>query len=491
MHQFNPDIRVRFAPSPTGPMTLGNARTALFNWLFAKHMNGSFILRIEDTDVARSHKDHERDLISALSWIGITWDEGPLSDGSNDEVGSFGPYRQSARSDIYERYLRDLLKRGLAYHCFCTKEQLEADAASAVSRGAPQIYSGRCRQSNRSDNFHGSSVIRFAMPLQRIVFTDYIRGEVVFDTATIGDIVIAKDERTPLYNFAVVVDDELMRISHVIRGEDHIANTPKQIALQRALGFTTPIYAHLPLILAPDRTKLSKRTADISILHYQKTGYLPEAIMNFLAFLGWHPHGAEGEKELFAPMELIRSFDLSRVQKAGAVFNSEKLDWLNGQHIKSLPIAELYQHCLPFLLSDDHRVSHSFSSQQLVTMVRLVRDRLTVLSDVYTETEFFFKLPSYDKELLTWKHDSIENTVSILRRVRDLFSSVSEQNCTADFLPSLFESLISECGKGSVLWPLRVALSGLRGSPGPFEIAEVLGTTEVIRRLDHALDFFA
>jgi nondiscriminating glutamyl-tRNA synthetase len=476
MQQFHPEIRVRFAPSPTGPMTLGNARTALFNWLFAKHMNGSFVLRIEDTDVARSHKDHERDLISALSWIGITWDEGPSVDGSEGEHGSFGPYRQSARTPIYEEYLRDLLKRGLAYRCFCTKEQLEADAASAVSRGIPHIYSGRCRHADQSDHVQRPSVIRFAMPLRRIVFTDYIRGEVVFDTATIGDIVIAKDERTPLYNFAVVVDDERMRISHVIRGEDHIANTPKQIALQEALGFATPIYAHLPLILASDRTKLSKRTADISILNYQQRGYLPEAIMNFLAFLGWHPHGVESEKELFTPLELMRSFDLSRVQKAGAVFNPEKLDWLNGQHIKALPIAELYQYCLPFLLSDNRQHSHSFSSQQLMGIVRLVRDRLTVLSDVRSETEFFFQLPSYEKELLVWKTDSIE-----------LFSSISEDECTAHFLSPAFEPLISEHGKGSVLWPVRVALSGLRGSPGPFEIAEVLGVAEVIRRLDHAL----
>ncbi len=474
----NPAIRVRFAPSPTGPMTLGNARTALFNWLFARSTGGTFVVRIEDTDKERSRTEHEKDLLESLQWIGINWDEGPAAQGVGEQ-GEYGPYHQTERLAIYREYLEKLLQKGEAYYCYCTKEELEVQRQNALAAGEPLVYSGKCRHRDEVPQ-NAKSVIRFHIPQQTITFRDIIRGEVVFDTATIGDIVIAKNLDEPLYNFAVVVDDQCMRISHVIRGEDHIANTPKQIALQKALGFTGVQYAHLPLMLAADRSKLSKRTADISILSYRERGYLPHAVMNFLALLGWHP---TGEQEIFEPHELIAIFDIERVQKAGAIFNPEKLTWINAQHIKKMTNAQLAQ-----VVAGSIPPTHALSSQRIEKIIAITRDRLNTLQDFTDASKFFFEIADYDTSLLVWKKDTAPITKQIIEKILGVLEAVDEQSWSGEVLQQSLQSLCTQYSNGSVLWPLRVALSGLAGSPGPFEIADILGKDEVIRRIKHAYE---
>ena len=316
-------IRVRFAPSPTGPFHIGSARTALFNWLFAKANNGQFILRVEDTDKERSKPEHEEDIKMGLEWLGFTWDEF---------------YKQSERTEIYEKYLRELLDKNKLYYCFCSKEDLEAERQAMMSQGIQPKYSGKCsalesdevekRLSNREDH-----VLRFRVPNDTISVKDVIRGMVKFDTTLMGDIIIAKDLNNPLYNFTVVVDDALMKITDVIRGEDHLSNTPKQVLIAEALGFESPRFAHLPIILNPDRSKMSKRFSDTALSDYINQGYLNQAMVNFLAYLGWHP---KEDKEIMNIDELVKEFDLGRVQKGGAVFNAEKLEWLNSYYVSHL-----------------------------------------------------------------------------------------------------------------------------------------------------------
>jgi len=317
------EIRVRIAPAPTGFLHIGLARTAFFNYLFAKKYQGIFILRIEDTDRERSKPEYEKDIMEGLKWLGIEWDEGP------DIGGDYGPYRQSEKKEIYAKYLKKLLDENKAYHCFCSEEELEAQRQYQLSIGEAPRYSGKCASLPKEvvEKYLTEGkpwVLRFRIPGKKIEFEDLIRGKVEFDTSLMGDTVIAKNLFTPLYNFACVIDDFEMQVSHVIRGEDHISNTPKQILLQEALGFPQPKYAHLPLILGPDRTKLSKRHGAISVSEYKREGYLPEALINFMAFLGWNPGG---EREIYSLASLIKEFSLEAVQKSGAIFNIKRLDF--------------------------------------------------------------------------------------------------------------------------------------------------------------------
>ncbi|MDP3052516.1 MAG: glutamate--tRNA ligase [bacterium] len=455
------DIRVRIAPSPTGLLHMGTARTALFNWLFAKNQGGSFILRIEDTDLERSDQKYEKDIIESLQWLGLNWDE--------------GPFRQTDRLDIYEKYIKKLLEEGRAYYCFCTKEEIEADKQAMLSQGLAPKYSGRCRN-NREPDSERPSVIRFKMPETEVVFNDLIRGKVKFNTGLIGDIVIAKNLRTPLYNLAVVVDDFEMKISHIIRGEDHISNTPKQIMIQGALGFDEPVYAHLPLILSADRSKLSKRYIETSIADYRNEGYLPEAMMNFLALLGWHPE--EDDREVFALEELIKQFNLKRIQKGGAVFNLEKLDWLNSQYIMQLEPEELIERLKNF-------IPHEWLKDEefLIKVVKIEKERVKKLTDFVKLVGFFFELPDYPANLLIWdktpKEKILDNLQSILPLVEDF-----------DNANNKIMALAESRGRGEVFWPLRVALSGQTASPGPFEILGVLGRDESLKRIKIAIQKF-
>jgi nondiscriminating glutamyl-tRNA synthetase len=338
-------LRVRFAPSPTGQLHVGNARTALFNWLLARGAGGTLILRIEDTDVERSTRESEAAIERDLRWLGLDWDEGP------DIGGAHGPYRQSERLHLYQSYATELLSAGAAYYCFCSTAQLDAERQDALANGRPARYAGTCRKLSREQAEARIAdgerpAIRFRVPEERdVVFTDAVRGDVRFQTDVIGDPVIVRADRTPAYNFAVVVDDALMEVTHVVRGEDHISNTPRQILLYEALGFTPPTFAHLSLVMGPDHSPLSKRHGATSVAEFRGKGYLPEALVNYLALIGWSPGGGD---ELLPIDELARRFSLEAVGHSAGVFDEEKLAWANRHYLKMANPVRLAELALPY-----------------------------------------------------------------------------------------------------------------------------------------------
>ncbi len=473
-------IRVRFAPSPTGLLHIGTARSTLFNWLFAKHNNGTFVLRIEDTDKERSKKEYENDLIKGLKWLGLDWDEGP------DIGGPYGPYRQSERGEFYTRYLKKLIEENKAYYCFCGKEDLETERGVMVSQGLPPKYGGKCRHidqaeaQTRAENGE-PSVIRLKVPETEIEFLDLIRGKLRFNTALIGDIIIAKDINTPLFILSNAIDDYEMKITHVIRGEDHISNTPKQILVQKALDFNEIKYAHLPLILAPDRSKLSKRYIETSLNDYAGQGYLPEAVINFLALLGWHP---AVDREILSREELIDEFDIRRVQKAGAIFDIAKLDWLNAQYIKGLDEETIFEKTKPFV-PEEWRSKEN--GKMLKKIINLEKERLKKISDIFPAAKFFFELPQYDKKIIPWKGMDDEKIINNLSIVLNEIKDFSEEDFTRENIEHRIMPLTEVWGRGELLWPLRVALSGQEASPAPAEIMEILGKDETIKRIEFAI----
>ncbi|PIU99126.1 glutamate--tRNA ligase [Candidatus Wolfebacteria bacterium CG03_land_8_20_14_0_80_36_15] len=471
------EVRVRFAPSPTGYFHVGTARTALFNWLFARNQGGKFILRIEDTDLERSKKEYENDVLNSLKWLGLDWDEGP-------DRGDFGPYRQSERLSIYERSLTLLLTKNKAYWCFCTKEDLEIERQEMLSQGLAPKYSGKCgkitlKEAENRLKLGEKAVVRLRVPQTEITFSDIIRETIKFDTSLLGDIIIAKSLKEPLFNFAVVVDDAEMKITHIIRGEDHIPNTPKQILIQKSLGFPQPKYAHLPLILAADRSKLSKRYIETSLNEYRKAGYLPEAMINFIAYLGWHP---KEEKDIMSKEELIKEFDLKRVQKANAIFNPTKFDWLNAQYIRRIPEQEVGERLKDFAPTDWLK-----NKRLLIKVFNLEKERIKKLSGFKEAGEFFFEIPDYKSELLSWKETEKEKVISNLKILVEEIEEIDEKDFVLEKIENKIMPLTEALGKGELLWPLRVALSGREGSPGPFEIMDVLGKEESLQRLKVAI----
>lgn len=483
------NVRLRFPPSPTGPLHIGNARTILFNYLFAKKNGGKTILRIEDTDKERSKLEYVQNIIDELKWLGIEWDEGP------DIDGKFGPYKQSQRLEIYKKYLEILLNDSKAYYCFCTAEELEAKRQNQIEQGMAPKYDGKCRHLPKEEiekklSENKKSVIRFHVENKKIKFIDLIRGEVEFDMGLIGDMVIAKDLETPLYHFAVVIDDHEMQISHIIRGEDHISNTPKQIMLQESLGFLRPIYAHLPLMLNQDRSKMSKRAGDVAVTDYHQAGYLPEAIVNFMALIGWNPGT---EQEIFSMKELIKIFSIEKVQKGGAAFNTQKLDSINSFYIKEKPIKKLVELCKPYFKEG----YENFSEKTLEKIVELHRTRMKKLSDITDMTDFFFKEKlDYKKETLTWKKVGESETKDALLYSEKIISGINKftkENLEKVLLQGATEfnkeKKYSEKDRGYLLWPLRVALSGKEASAGPFEIADILGKEKTIERIKEAIEF--
>lgn len=484
-------IRVRFAPSPTGPMHVGGARTTLFNYLFAKQHKGAFVLRIEDTDKERSDQKWTDQIIEEFHWLGLTWNEGP------DIGGAFGPYKQSQRLDIYKEYLEKLLAEKKAYFCNCGAEDLEAKRQDQMSRGLAPKYDGKCRKAN-----HKEGVVRFKIENKKVTFHDLIRGDVEFDSALSGDIVIAKDLDSPLYHFAVVIDDFLMQISHVIRGEEHLSNTPRQILLQEALGFNLPTYAHIPLLLNPDKSKMSKRQGDVALKDYHDKGYLPEALINFMVLLGWNPGNPSGrsgqaEKDIFSLPELEKEFSLEKVQKSGAVFNLQKLDYLNGYYIREKSLSTLTKLCLPYLSECN---TSQFSQKQLEKIVEAYKTRLKKLSDIKELADFFFvenvwnDSPSHKasaeqrKKMLAWKEmgdrevkESLEASAKILSEAKKW-----DKKSLEELLVSAAEKF-NEKNRGYLLWPLRAALSGKEASASPFEIAEILGKEKTLQRISDAI----
>ncbi|MBZ9572985.1 glutamate--tRNA ligase [Patescibacteria group bacterium] len=496
------EIRVRIAPAPTGPPHIGLARTALFNHLFAKKYQGKFILRIEDTDIARSKKEWEEDIIEGLKWLGIEWQE--------------GHYRQSDRGEIYKKYIKKLLDEGKIYYCFCSKEELEAHRNYLMSIGQPPRYSEKCRNLSTAEikkNLQAKKpfVLRFKTPSKKVGFRDLLRGEIEVETDTFGDMAVAKDLTTPLYNLACVIDDFEMKITHVIRGEEHIPNTPKQILIAEALGISLPKYLHLPLILGPDRAKLSKRHEAKPVLEYKEEGYLPEAVVNVLALLGWNPGTS---REIFSMNSLVQEFSVEGIQKGGAVFNPQKLDWINGFYIRQKPIPRLTELCLPYLIGADLlqplfeteqyppaygasiitqkykiiETGEEITFDKLQKIVGLYQERLKKLAEIPELTDFFFKKDlDYPKELLRWGDMEEKEIKDALDRLKKILARIKENNWTKDNLEKILLPEAEKIGdRGYLLWPLRVALTGKEASAGPFEIAEILGKEKSLSRIKEA-----
>lgn len=474
----NKNIRVRFAPSPTGPLHIGNTRTALFNWLFVKNYGGKFILRVEDTDKERSKPEFEKDIIDGLKWLGLDYDEGP------DIGGNYGPYRQSERTDIYENYLKKLFDENKAYYCFCAKEELEAGRQAMISEGLIPKYNGKCRNLSKEESENkiregNRGVIRFKVLNKGVEFNDLMRGKIKFDANLFGDIVIAKNLKEPLYNFVVAIDDHEMEISHVIRGEDHLPNTPKQILIQEAFGFNAPKYIHLPLILTTERKKLSKRYLDVSLKDYKNDGYLPEAMLNFISLLGWHP---EEDREILSREELIKEFDTKRIQKSGAAFNIDKLNWLNSQYIKKMDIDKLTEKISDFIPDIWNK-----NNNLLKGAINLEKERIKKLTDFKELADFFFELPKYDSEILIWKNIDNEKIKNNLKILFDEIDKIQNNEFNKENFEKNIMPLTKTFGVGELLWPLRAALSGKKASPGPFEIMEIIGKTESLKRIDIAI----
>ena len=507
------EVRVRIAPSPTGSLHIGLARTALFNFIFAKQNKGSYVLRMEDTDKERSTLESEKDIIDNFKWLGLDWSEGP------DIGGKYGPYRQSERKDIYKKYLEQLLKEDKAYYCFCSEEELEAQRQYHMSLGEAPVYSGRCSSLDettvKKNIAEGKkSVIRFRTPIKKITFDDMIRGKVEFETKLLGDVVIAKSLDYALYNFTVSVDDHEMKISHVIRGEDHIANTPKQILIQEALGFNKPIYAHLPLILAPDKSKLSKRHGAISVDIFKKQGYLVESLINFMAFLGWNPGD---EREIYSLPSLIKEFDLEKVQKGGAIFNIARLNYLNGFYIRKKTPEKLTELCIPYLISagliekangeetyekteklglfGKEKLGYimkdkgeGIALEKIKSIVSLYQERLKNISEIVEMTDFFFKSEiSFSKDLLKWKEMEVGDIKNSLNTSEKVLSKIKDKDWKKE---KIEEVLLKESEKyssrGELLWPLRVALSGKEASASPFDILTILEKEKSLDRIKSA-----
>lgn len=479
-------IRVRFAPSPTGSLHIGSVRTALFNLLYARHHGGTILLRVEDTDEARSTKESERGILTDFAWLNFNFDEGVMPDGS--EKGEHGPYRQTACADSYEAHLRRIVQERKAYLCFCTKEELEGERLGQEASGLVPKYSGKCR--SISDEEVATRIAAGADPIVRLKvpsgvkkFTDLIRGAIEFDLNLMGDFVIARTIRQALYNFAVTVDDATMHITHVIRGEEHVSNTPKQLLIAEALGVASPSYAHVPVILsATGKGKMSKRDGGTTIAEYRDAGYLPEAIINFLALLGWHPSGEKDEIMSFD--SLVKEFELERVQKSGAAFNKAKLDFFNAHYIKQASLAEL----VGWLDNNQFSRSEWRANPDLFQkVVSVCKDRLVTLADFGALAESLFALPTYEAKLLVWKKGTPAGAKENLERIRELLMGLPEQLFNKESLEPKVMELADRHGRGDLLWPLRVALSGKDASPPPVELLSALGKTESLNRVDGAL----
>ncbi|HKA25581.1 MAG TPA: glutamate--tRNA ligase [Candidatus Eisenbacteria bacterium] len=477
-------VRVRFAPSPTGSLHIGGARTALFNWLFARGREGLMALRVEDTDVERSTSESERAVVDDLRWLGLDWDEGP-------EVGGpYGPYRQSERKEIYRREANRLCAAELAYPCFCTDEELEARRRAAQAAGRTPQYDGTCRDLDEEERAERRAEgrpesIRFRVPGEPAVVRDLIRGDVVFPADAVGDFVILRSNGLPTYNFACVVDDAAMRFTHVIRGEEHLSNTNRQVFLYRALGHPEPAFAHISLILNPDRSKMSKRKGEEAtfVSEFRAQGYLPEALINFLALLGW---SWDGEREMFSVEELVEKFSLERVNATPAVFNRDKLEWMNGQYLRALPLAERAARVRAYLAERGRLPERADVDEFLERATAAVGDRLKTLADVEGYAGFAFsdsfEIDPKAKEEVLGKKGARESLVALAGMVEE-----SER-----FEPAVLEARARELSTklgvkpGDLFFPARVALTGRKVAPGLFEVMSLLGRERTTRRLKAA-----
>lgn len=483
---MNKPFKVRFAPSPTGPFHIGGARSALFNWLVARNKNGKFLVRVEDTDLARSTRESEEDIKAALKWLGLNWDEGI------DVGGENGPYRQTERLDIYHKEIQRLLDEGKAYYCYCTEEELEESRTQQLAEGKTPVYNDHCRSLTEEEiaKYKESGrkpVIRLRVPKEGVfAFDDMVRGHVTFQAAGVGDFIIMKSDGIPVYNFAVVVDDALMNITHVIRAEEHLSNTPRQIAIYQALGYDIPKFGHISLILGSDHKKMSKRHGATSVDEYRKMGYLSDAVVNYLALLGWAP---KGEQEIFTREELIEQFSMKRVSANDAVFDIEKLNWINFQYMKQLSPEELLELTLPFIINAGY-ITGPLSDEKkewLKKVVWFVRDHLYYGAQTPENVKIFFEeLPATtDEEMLDIM--SRETSKMIIKSFAEKLSDLDTFNESS--IKDVFSNLMKESGiKGkSAFEPVRIALTGEIHGPGLYTLIELFGKEKTIQRLKSSL----
>ncbi|MEH7803987.1 MULTISPECIES: glutamate--tRNA ligase [Bacillus] len=477
------EVRVRYAPSPTGHLHIGNARTALFNYLFARSQGGKFIIRIEDTDQKRNVEGGEESQLRHLQWLGIDWDE------SIDKDGGYGPYRQSERNDIYKKYYDELLEKDLAYKCYCTAEELEEEREAQIARSEMPRYSGECSHLSKEEEDKliaegREPSIRFRVPKGEIIkFDDMVKGDISFETDGIGDFVIVKKDGTPTYNFAVAVDDYLMKMTHILRGEDHISNTPKQIMIFNAFGWDVPLFGHMTLIVNENRKKLSKRDESIIqfIEQYKNLGYLPEALFNFIALLGWSP---VGEEELFTKEQFIDIFDVNRLSKSPALFDMHKLKWVNNQYVKALDLDQVVALTLPHLQKAG-KVSEQLSDEEntwVRKLIALYHEQLSYGAEIVELTELFFK------EQIEYNQEAKE--VLAEEQVPEVMASFAGQlerleSFTPDEIKAAIKAVQKETGhKGKKLFmPIRVAVTGQTHGPELPQSIELLGKETVLNRI--------
>lgn len=478
-------MKVRFAPSPTGPFHIGGARSALFNWLLARREGGTFLLRIEDTDLVRSTRESEENIKAALKWLGMDWDEGI------DVGGDNGPYRQTERLDIYKEVTDRLIAEGKAYYCYCTEEELEAERQAQLARGETPKYNGHCRHLTEEQRAAYEAegrkpTVRLRVPLNEIVaFDDMVRGHVSFESNGIGDFVIVKSDGIPVYNYAVVIDDHTMEVTHVIRAEEHLSNTPRQIVIYNALGWEVPTFGHISLIMGKDGKKMSKRHGATSVEQYKNLGYLPEAINNFLALMGWAP---EGEQELFTTEELIKNFSMDRVAKNPAVFDIDKLNWINFNYMKKLTDEELYALCLPSLQEAGYASAQPDEAEKarLTMLCVCLKDHISYGAQIKEEAAMFFT----DSISIDEGHrDDIkavlaeESCPTVLAAFSDKLKAMDE--VTPEQVKAAIKAIMKETKlKGKfVFMPIRVAITGQMHGPDLNYIVPLLGRDTVLARL--------
>jgi len=462
-------VKVRFAPSPTGFLHIGGVRTALFNWLFAKNHGGKFVLRIEDTDLSRSTEESIEEILESMRWLGLDWDE--------------GPFRQTERQEIYTQKVEQLLSAGKAYHCYCTPEELDRKRSEAQKSGNKPKYDGTCRE--RSDSPEGApSVVRFKAPIEgTVVVEDLLRGKVLFDIAELDDLILQRTDGTPTYNFVVVVDDSEMGITHVIRGDDHLSNTPRQCLLYDALDFQRPKFTHISMILGQDKSRLSKRHGATSALAYRDMGYLPDAMINYLARLGW----SHGDQEIFSREELIKHFSFDSVNTSAAIFDADKLSWVNEQYIQSTPPEELAQHLEPHLIKTGVlEKDHGRSPQEIARVIPCLNQRAKTLVEMAEKSAFFFKKDVEFDEKARSKFLT-EEARPLLEKVIAGLSALDD--FSAENIESLFKKIVEEEGMklGKLAQPVRVALTGTTVSPGIYDVILLLGKEETLKRLQNVV----
>ncbi|MDO9558949.1 MAG: glutamate--tRNA ligase [Syntrophales bacterium] len=474
--------RVRFAPSPTGDLHVGNARTALFNYLFARHHGGEFILRVEDTDSVRTSTDSERRILEDLAWLAIDWDEGP------GRGGAKGPYHQRERLDLYSHYLKILIQAGCVYPCYCTEKELEAERAELIFRKMMPRYMGKCRNLNDSERKNLADqgrepAYRFRIGTESIAFTDLIRGAMKFDAGAIGDFIIVRSNGIPAYNFAVVVDDYLMSISHVIRGEDHLSNTALQLLIYRALGFKPPVFAHHALILGKDRSKLSKRHGSVTVREFRERGILPEVLLNYLALLG---SSLGGGREVCALEEMITSFSLDRAGKSGAIFDEDKLKWLNGIYIRQGDLHSLTERLLPFIRAAGYHKVDTLDRVWLERVIDAVRGDLSTLSDIGDQMDIFFD----DRYVLSGEAQRLLGKEQALTVVRALQEGLEHPPLSADNsyrrIIEIVKRKTGVTGK-NLFMPIRAVVTGRIRGPELDKVFAILSPASLKHRVETAI----